>query len=199
MRKKIVILFVFSLIVFSLFGENQTAINLNFGKFSILESIESSFLYQYEPINGNGIGIKVKRFGENGIKSTFYSVYSLRVFDLRGGGIWKQSEDDYPTKAYVKLNQINFTYTAILNILPSFVVTPYIGAGIGVGVAKMEGNRFYIDHWQEHDEDYKYQALIPVIKLPIGIVIRPQNNLELEIEGGFENGFYISWGTSFVF
>jgi len=197
---KQIIIFSFTLLfAFTLMAEENTAINLNFGKFSIVESLESSFLYEYQPITGNGIGIKVKRFKKNGIRNAFYSVYALRIFDLRGGGIWKQKEDDYPTKAYVKLNQINFSYSVILNILPSFVVTPYVGIGIGVGVAKFEGSRFYIDHWQEHDEDYKYQALIPVIKFPIGISIRPKNNIEIEIEGGFENGFYISWGTSFLF
>ena len=199
MKKYSIFIIIFILLHSLSFADNTTAINVNFGKFFIAESFESSFLYQYQPINGNGVGIKIKRFKKDGIKSTFYSVYSLRIFDLRGGGIWRQKENDYPTQAYFKMNQINFTYSAILNILPSFVVAPYIGIGIGVGVAKFEGNRYYIDQWQEHDESYKYQSLIPVIKLPMGISIRPNNNFEIEIEGGFENGFYFSWGTSFIF
>ncbi len=194
-------LFIFIIVLSIPFGFSQTknAININYGKFGFINSILNSALEEYPSISGDGVGIKVKRYGDDGIRSTFYSVYSLRIFEYRAGGFWRASSDDYRIKGFFKMKQVAFTYSAILNLIPSFKVTPYIGIGIGVGVAVLNARADYRDKWQEHNDLYNYQALIPIIKLPVGLSIRVDNNIEMEVEGGFENGFYISWGISYNF
>jgi len=200
MKKRIIFIVMFMFLCNFFYSEEKyKAINVNYGKFGIMDNILNSFLVEYPTVSGDGIGITIKRYGDKGIKSTYYSTYSLRFFEFRGGGIWRESNDDYKIKGKLKLKQISFSYSVILNIFPSFVVTPYLGLGIGAGVAVLNAEGHYRDKWEKKDELYKYQALIPIVKIPVGISIRPKNDIELDIQGGFENGFYISWGISYNF
>ncbi len=199
MKKRYFIIVFLLLFTITGFAQIKNSININYGKFGFINSILNSALNEYPAISGNGIGLKIKKYGEDGIKSTFYSVYSLRIFEYRAGGFWRASADDYRIQGFLKMKQVAFTYSAILNLIPSFKVTPYIGIGIGVGVAVLNAEAYYRDKWKEHNDLYNYQTLIPIVKLPVGLSFRFNDEIEVELEGGFENGFYISWGISYNF
>ena len=199
MKKIYLITLLLTLLIIPSQSQTKNAVNINYGKFGFINSLLNASLSEYPNISGDGIGIKIKKYGDDGVKSTFYSVYSLRIFEYRAGGFWRANADDYRIKGFFKMKQVDFTYSAILNLIPSFRVTPYIGIGIGVGIAILNAEADYRDKWQEHNDLYNYQALIPIVKLPVGLSIRVNNEIEVEIEGGFENGFYISWGISYNF
>jgi hypothetical protein len=49
------------------------------------------------------------------------------------------------------------------------------------------------------DESFDVKKVIPVGHLPVGIMINPGKNMEIRIEGGFKNGFYLSGALVLAF
>ncbi len=178
--------------------EKTYSFGVDYGNFSIPDSLLEQALLQYSSIKGRGITFKFRNYGVEGIESVYASEFSLKIYSISTGGLFQVYDDDYVYGIDGRLNVFSITYTKIVRIIPSFPVTPYVGIGIGAGMAKLDAHYTKYGKNGEENEPYKYETLIPIVRIPAGISVTLKD-LQLEIEAGIENGLYISFGALYLF
>ncbi len=200
-RVKIIFLIIF-LISFTLYSEENIDTTYSFGvgydSFTIPERLYSESLIQSNPISGNGITIRFRKYGREGINSAYINEFVVRFYGISTGGYWQLNDDDYVYQIYGKLNIVSISYSKIIQILPSLPLTPYVGIGIGAGMVSL--NSYYVKYGRhgEEQEPYKYESLLPIIRIPIGIAGRFKD-FEINVEFGIENGIYFHVGFLYNF
>lgn len=173
-------------------------VSLNYGSFGAPEYLLDPFLLTYPAVRGEGFGINVKKYGREGLASPYTTFYSLRISEVTSGGLWRVDEEDYLVKGEFTLRQVLFAYGVHLNFFPRAFLSPYLGVGVGLGVGDLSAKGTYRDGSEEHQDSYRYKSVVPVIKVPLGLTLRPGGGVEVEVEGGFENAFYLSAGMTIL-
>jgi hypothetical protein len=176
---------------------NRTGVGLKTGYFGIPNQLLDLIMFEHPGIEGKFYSIEIRNFGFSKNRSIFSGLYSLEINKMRGEGQWRVSQDDARIKGFGEVQQINFTATIIMTLLPGLPIRPYIGGGIGIGYINIKSDTKHIDNLGTTvDETMDIKKIIPVGHIPVGIMIHPGKNMEIRVEGGFKNGFY--FGGSFV-
>ena len=90
--------------------------------------------------------------------------------------------------------------TVLINFFPRLPVHPYIGFGLGLGRISYWFEGVYEDDiGTPMKETERGNMIVPVAHLPIGIVGNISDTVEIRLEGGFKNGFYIGLAASYYF
>lgn len=160
--------------------------------FGIPKSLLDLFFFEHPEINGSSYSFEIRSYGSKGPKSVFSGLFALEYNKMSGNGPWRLKQ--FHRKIYWsnEISQISLTATIFLNIFPSFPVHPYIGAGIGIEKISIWSEGVYKDELgTEIKENYNKSYPLPVGHIPIGIIVNIFDRVEVRLEGGFKNGFYI--------
>lgn len=173
------------------------AVGMKFGGFGLPNFLLDKFAYEHPTLMGHAVSFEVRSYGVKGHRSSIGALFSLEYNKMDGKGFWREEEGNRQLDVEGELSQVNLTATVLIGIFPSFVVHPYVGFGLGVGRAYIWSEGFYTD--EDPDlavkETYVKDLIVPVVHIPLGIMINISNRVEVRIEVGFKNGFYLSGGA----
>lgn len=211
MRKKYILLITLLILVSLLFGfqedliseekkEPTTAISFKAGSFGVPDVLLDVFIVEHPPVTGINYAFEIRTFGTRGLKSPFTGLYSFEYNRMTGDGFWRVEQQNRRLKGSGEITQLSLTATVILNLFPKLPIHPYFGAGIGVTKVNVWSEGSYNDELgTEITETFDKTYILPVAHLPIGISVNIMNKIEIRVEGGFKNGFYLSGCVGYCF
>ncbi|MGQ9619069.1 MAG: hypothetical protein ACUVUG_08945 [Candidatus Aminicenantia bacterium] len=150
-------------------------------------------------IEGNVYGLEFRYYGKKGIKGGYSSVLSYERNTLKGEGVWERELGSGSFTGTMSSNSHSLTFTSYFDIFPSFPIHPFLGLGIGASYFSYSVELVNKEGDKEKRKSGKDDVIIPVFHLPFGVKLRITEPLELRIESGFKNGFYLLGGVSFNF
>ena len=179
----------------------KSAVGMRISSFGILSSIADRFAIEHPKISGTSYSFEVRAFGSKGLKSPATWVFSMEYSSLSGSGTFQESENKRKYEnAYGEAYQISMCGTVLINFFPRLPVHPYIGFGLGLGRISYWFEGVYEDDiGTPMKETERGNMIVPVAHLPIGIVGNISDTVEIRLEGGFKNGFYIGLAASYYF
>jgi len=176
-------------------------VGMKFGGFGVPNFLLDEFAYEHPTLSGFAASFEVRSYGVKGPRSSIGALFSLEYSNMSGKGFWREDENNRQLDVEGGLSQVNLTATVLIGILPSYVVHPYIGFGLGVGRAYVWSEGYYTDEdpLLAEKETYVKSLIVPVVHIPIGIMINIRNKVEVRIEIGFKNGIYLGGGAAYIF
>jgi hypothetical protein len=177
-----------------------TAISIKAGSFGVPDALLDLFIVEHPGVQGINYAFEIRTFGERGLQSPFTGLYSFEYNRMTGDGLWRIQEHDRQLSGSGEITQVSLTATVILNLFPKLPVHPYFGAGIGVAKVNIWSEGSYTDELgTEVKQTFDRTYILPVAHLPAGISVNLMNKVEIRIEGGFKNGFYLSGCVGYCF
>ncbi len=182
-------------------GVPRWGVGFKISSFGIPNSLLDNFVHEHPTLAGQSFAFELRSYGARGPKSATGVLFSLEYSKISGSGFWRENEDNRQLDLEGEISQINLTATVIIGIFPSFVVHPYLGFGLGIGKGLVWSEGIYTDEASESavKDTYLKNLVLPVVHLPLGIMINIANKVEIRIEGGFKNGFYLGGGAVYNF
>lgn len=170
----------------------RTGIGFKGGVFGIPDQLLDLLIYEHPKIEGYSYAFELRSYGSKGPKSVFSGIYSLEYSKMNGEGPWRDEQNHRRLEGVGEITQLKLTATIIMSIFPRSPVHPYIGGGLGVGRISIWYEGTYTDELgTEITDRYEDNRIIPVIHVPVGLIFNFNNRVELRLEGGFKNGFYL--------
>jgi hypothetical protein len=178
----------------------RSGVGLKGAAFGVPDVILDQFLYEYPAIRGHAVAFEMRSFGAKGRRSTVSGLYSFEYSRLGGTGLWREEEGHWPRSGKGEVTQLSLCASILLNIFPRSPVHPYIGAGLGVEKVSYWAEGAYTDDLgNEIKETYEGNRIFPVVHLPLGIAAYIGERIEIRLEGGIKNGFYLGGTLSYLF
>jgi len=173
---------------------------LRLSAYGIPDALLDPFLAEYPGISGGGLAFEIRTYGKRGPRSSFSWIFALEYSRMRGKGEWREDAQDPLKSGEGEATQLSATATILWHIFPRWAVHPYIGAGIGLGRMQVWAEGVYEDNFGNmQTENQRETLVVPTVHLPVGILIRVSPGVELRLEGGFKNGFYLGGGMIYAF
>jgi opacity protein-like surface antigen len=170
----------------------RTGIGFKGGVFGIPDQLLDVLIYEHPRIEGYNYAFEIRSYGSRGPKSVFSGIYSFEYSKMSGDGPWRDEKEHRTLAGTGEVTQINLTATIIMSLFPRSPVHPYIGGGLGVGRISIWYEGTYTDEvGTEISDRYEDERIIPVIHVPFGLIFNFNDRVEIRLEGGFKNGFYI--------
>lgn len=177
-----------------------SGVGLKGAAFGIPDTILDQFLYEYPQIRGHAVAFEIRSFGAKGHRSAVSGLYCFEYNKIDGTGLWREEEEHWPKNGQGEVTQLSLTATILINLFPRLPVHPYIGFGLGVEKVSFWAEGSYTDDLgNEIKETYKENRVFPVGHIPIGIAAYIGEQVELRLEGGFKNGFYLGGSLAYLF
>lgn len=203
-KKYILISFVIILLVsLPVRGQEEakhSGVGIRFSSFGIPDALLDLFLYEHPSISGSSLAFEVRSFGSEGPQSVFSGIFSMELSKMSGEGAYRADQSENQAIGSGEVTQISVSATILMSIFPSFIVHPYIGAGIGIGRLSYWYEGVYTDNLGTEIKDKAEGAyVIPIGHIPIGIMINIMDKFEVRLEGGFKNGFYFGGSAVYYF
>ena len=196
-----IFLFLSTFILFSQYPP-KSGVGLRISSFGVPSSVLDSLdIYEHPKITGTSVSFEIRTYGSKGPRSAANWIFSFEYSRMGGEGPWKEKKEHRGSKnAYGEVIQLNLSATVLINFFPKWVVHPYIGFGLGAG----RGSYWYegIEEDEIGVETKKIEKgdlFVPVAHLPIGIVGNISDKVEIRLEGGFKNGFYLGMGVVYYY
>jgi len=195
------IILMFNSTLFAVDDIPKWGVGLRLSGFGVPNFLLDKFAFEHPTLSGFDASFEVRSFGVKGPRSSIGALFSLEYSNMSGKGFWRENEDSRQLEVEGGLSQVNLTATVLIGILPSYVVHPYIGFGLGVGRAYIWSEGYYTDEdpLLVEKETYVKSLIVPVVHIPIGIMINIKNKVEVRIEIGFKNGVYLGGGAVYIF
>jgi|GEM_PF-558928 len=177
-----------------------TAVSFKAGSFGVPDALLDLFILEHPSVQGIHYAFEIRTFGERGLQAPFSGLYSFEYNRMTGDGLWQVTESDRLLQGSGEITQVSLTATVILSLFPKLPVHPYFGAGIGVAKVNVWSEGSYNDELgTEIKQTFDKTYILPVAHLPFGISINLLNKVEVRVEGGFKNGFYLSGCVGYCF
>ncbi len=176
-------------------------IGLRLSSFGVPNSLVDAFAYEHPTFAGHSLSFELRSYGKKGPRSSVGALFSLEYSRLGGSGPWGENKDSKQLDIEGEVSQVNLTFTLLVGIFPSWAVHPYFGIGLGVGKAYVWSEGTYADDDPNTavKETYLQNLFVPVVHLPVGFMINISNKVEIRLEGGFKNGFYVGGAVVYNF
>ncbi|HEY5998226.1 MAG TPA: hypothetical protein VI078_02875 [bacterium] len=152
------------------------------GWFGVPDSVAGAIFEQNPAIKGWTAGAEVRYYGKEGPRGV--TSYGL-AFDhgyASADGIWQADKSDEPLQGSGHATLDTVTLTAYWDILPSWVLHPYFG--LGLGVTRIDGQ--YKD---EEGTTITARGWIPALHVPVGLSLGLGERARVAAEARFIDGF----------
>jgi hypothetical protein len=170
----------------------RTGIGFKGGVFGIPDQLLDLFIFEHPRIEGYTYAFEIRSYGSKGPKSVFSGIYSLEYSRMSGEGPWRDEQNHRRLEGTGEITQLKLTAAIIMSIFPRSPVHPYIGGGLGVGQISIWYKGTYTDELgTQISSSYEEKHIIPVVYVPVGLIFNFNNQVEVRLEGGFKNGFYL--------
>lgn len=168
------------------------------GWFGIPVEVMEIFVYKSPKLEGETYALKIAYDqGQGGFLSTTY-LFSLIYARMSGSGGWQHKENSEEIGGDVDFTQYGATMSLIVNLFDFSSINPYLGVGLGVGIADVYVKGQLVEDIDVEEED-DFSQFVPVLCLPVGLRLKFKNMFNIKIEGGFQNGFYVNGFLSIYF
>ncbi|HOW98714.1 MAG TPA: hypothetical protein P5567_10505 [Kiritimatiellia bacterium] len=171
----------------------QWSLGLRGGVWSVPNAWLDQFLDEHPSVDGETFGITFCPLGESGSTGVFSVVYSLDYGTLSGDGRWLDDEDDWGDRreGEASLDLIGLSANFMWDIMPEWVVHPYLGLGLGIA---------YVDGripGEEGETDETYKGPAPVLQIPVGLKAVLAETVSIHIEARIlEGGLVLGGGAA---
>ena len=192
MKKYLLVAGLFTLLSGVVFKEAALAQNdrpwgvgVRAGTWGIPSGILDMFLDEHPSVDGETFGVELRQYGEDGTEGVFSVSYAFDLGRMDGTGVWLLEDDDPAEDLRVgkaTLDVYALTVTFLWDIMPEWIVHPYLG--LGVGLAYVDGK---IPPGEEDDDD-AYTGPAPAVNIPVGLRAQITENLSLSLEARFFTG-----------
>lgn len=177
-----------------------SGVGLRISGFGIPNSVMDMIFYEHPKISGTSYCFEFRTFGPDGPASVFSGVFALEYSKMAGDGPYRLMKGDTLVNMAGEVSQISASATVIMSVFPNFPVSPYIGAGIGIGRVAIWYEKVLTDELGTEIKDSDHiSSIFPFGHIPIGIAINVMNRGEIRVETGFKNGFYFGGGIVYYF
>ncbi len=150
-------------------------------------------------IEGGTYGLELRYYGKKGINGGYSSVLSYERSFLRGEGVWEREIGYGIFGGNLSSSSHTLTFSSLFDIFPSLPFHPFFGLGIGVSYLSYNVELIKNEKGEEIRKIGKDNVIVPVFHFPFGLRLLLGERVDLKLESGFKNGFYIIGNISFNF
>ena len=174
----------------------QWAFGVRAAAWSIPGTLLDQFLDEHPSVKGETYGMEFRYYGADGPSGVFSVSYGFDVGRIDGTGFWLLKDDDPDEdgrRGKAQADVYALTATFLWDIMPEWVVHPYLG--LGIGVAYVDGE---IPPGEEDDDD-SYKGPAPAVNIPLGLRAQLTENLSLNVDARlFMGGLALGGGVAYA-
>jgi opacity protein-like surface antigen len=150
------------------------------GYFGLPDVIANQLFSQHPEVDGTIYGGEIRLHGDGGGRGVFSVGFAVDYGETSAYGIWQTDESSAPQAGSGDISMLAVTVTGYWNIVPTGVIHPYVGLGIGAG--------YFKGTIQEEADLVEVETVLPVLHIPIGLALELGEHLQLSLEARVING-----------
>jgi opacity protein-like surface antigen len=150
------------------------------GYFGLPDVIADQLFSQHPEVDGTIYGGEIRYHGDGGGRGVFSVGFAVDYGETSAYGIWQTDGSSAPQAGSGDISMLAVTVTGYWNIVPTGLIHPYVGLGLGAG--------YFKGTIQEDADLVEVDMVLPVLHLPVGLALELGEHLQLALEVRFING-----------